>query len=248
MSAHQHAVTILTSRGPCNKVIARDTNGAVSKSMAKNNGVFVAQTAPAPDLAAMADILCEIGTHPDCTLSLGVFKGAPAEPFVVVPEAALARRLGVDPQDRDVLLGFHEIDGKPTVARLKENMQFGSWLLFDRDCVKGMPPELADLDRAAWLAAMDRLVPGLAQAGRILLPSTSQRVVVDGEPMHSSPYHLFVQVIDPGEIPRVWSQLLPKSFVVTLDPEKQVPLGFLRPKYCADRPGRGGGVAALDHL
>jgi hypothetical protein len=240
VSAHQHAVTVLTSRGPCNKVIDRDADGAVSKSMAKNNGVFLAQTAPAPDIAAMADVLREVGTHPDCTLSLGVFKDAPAEPFVVLPEAMLAKRLGVDPLDRDALKGFHEIDGKPTVARLKENMQFGSWLLFDRDCVKGMPPELADLDRAAWLAAMDRLVPGLAQAGRILLPSTSQRVVVDGAPMQSSSYHLFLQVIDPGEIPRIWSQLLPKSFVVTIEaPPREGPvrLGFLRPKYSRTDPG-----------
>ena len=240
------AVTTLTARGPCNKVIDRDTDGTVSKSMARNNGVFLAQTTPAPDLEALADILREVGTHPDCTLSLGVFKGAPTEPFVVLPEAMLARRLGVDPDERDALVGFHEIDGKPTVARLKENMRFGSWLLFDRDCVKGMPRELADLDREAWLAAMNRLVPGLAAARRVLLPSTSSRVVVDDLPMESKSHHLFVQVADPAEIPRVLSQLLPKSFVTTLDPdappwEQPVLLGFLRPKY--SRADRGEVVA-----
>jgi hypothetical protein len=240
------AVTTLTARGPCNKVIDRDTDGTVSKSMARNNGVFLAQTTPAPDLEALADILRNVGTHPDCTLSLGVFKGAPTEPFVVLPEAMLARWLGVDPDERDALVGFHEIDGKPTVARLKENMRFGSWLLFDRDCVKGMPRELADLDREAWLAAMNRLVPGLAAAWRVLLPSTSSRVVVDDLPMESKSHHLFVQVADPAEIPRVWSQLLPKSFVTTLDPdappwEEPVLLGFLRPKY--SRADRGEVVA-----
>ena len=56
---------------------------------------------------------------------------------------------------------------------------------------------------------MDLLLPGLAGARRILLPSTSSRIAVDGTPMQSSSYHLFVQVTDPTDIARVWSQLLP---------------------------------------
>jgi hypothetical protein len=97
-----------------------------------------------------------------------------------------------------------------------------------------MPPELAALTRDGWLAAMDLLVPGIARARRVLLPSTSQRVVVDGAPLHSDSFHLFAQVADAGEIPRVWPQLLPKSFLVELEPGR--PLGFLRPKYSRTDP------------
>jgi hypothetical protein len=235
------AVTLLTAQGgrAINKIVRREPDGTITKAMAPNNGVYLARTVPVPDLAAMADLLRELGTHRDCTLSLGIFKDAPAEPFVVLPAAEIAQRLGVDPHDRDRLIGFHEIDGKPTVARLKDNLQFGSWLPIDRDTVAGMPQELATFDRSEWLAAMDLLLPGLAQARRILLPSTSSRIVVDGTPMQSASYHLFVQVTDSTDIDRVWSQLLPKAFTVSFEArawEPPVLLGFMRPKYSRSEP------------
>ena len=235
------AVTLLTAMGgrAINKIVRREPDGSITKAMAPNNGVYLARTAPAPDLAAMAGILSELGAHRDCTLSLGTFKDAPAEPFVVLPAAKLAQRLGVNPHDRGALVGFHEIDGRPTVARLKDNMQFGSWLPVDRDTVAGMPRELAALDRAEWLAAMDLLLPGLAGARHILLPSTSSRIAVDGTPMQSSSYHLFVQVTDPTDIDRVWSQLLPRAFTVSFEARPWEPpalLGFMRPKYSRSDP------------
>ena len=140
-------------------------------------------------------------------------------------------------------VSWHTIDGTLCVARLKANMVFGSWLLIDRDCVKDMPPELAALTPEQWLAAMDQLLPGLAAAGRILLPSTSSRIVVDGKPMDSQSHHLFVQVTDPSDLARVWGQLLPKSFLTPLDSDpaprdEPVMLGFLRPKYSRTKPDK----------
>jgi hypothetical protein len=102
-----------------------------------------------------------------------------------------------------------------------------------------MLPELAGLDRDEWLAAMELLMPGLARARRILLPSTSSRIAIDGTPMQSASYHLFVQVSSTTDIERVWSQLLPKAFSVSFEArpwEPPVPLGFMRPKYSRIEP------------
>ena len=232
-----NAITLL--RAPdgraVNKVVSRAAAG-IQKAMARNDGVFAARTIAVPDAATMADVLRDVGDHQDATISLGVFVGAPDETFLVVPLATLARVLKLDLQDPQEWGGFHEINGVPVTARKKINMRHGSWLLFDRDNVKGMPPELSSLTRDGWLGAMDLLVPGIARARRVLLPSTSQRVVVDGVPLHSDSFHLFVQVADPGEIPRVWPQLLPKSFLVELEPGR--PLGFLRPKFARADPTR----------
>ena len=105
-------VTLLTAMGAraINKIVRREPDGSIAKAMAPNNGVYLARTVPVPDLAAMADLLRELGAHRDCTLSLGTFKDAPAEPFVVLPAAKLAqtarrrsarsRRLGRLSRDR----------------------------------------------------------------------------------------------------------------------------------------------------
>ena len=236
------AITVLRSAEghAVNKIVQR-CGEDITKRMAKNDGFFVARTVPVADEVVMADLLHEVGSNPDCTISLGLFRGAPSGNFMVWPKDALAKMVQVDPLDPQVWGGFHELGGMPTVARAKVNMRFGAWLLFDRDKVKGMPPELAELTPAEWLAAMDRLLPGIAHARRVFLPSTSRRIVVDGAPMHSESYHLFVQVADPGEIRRVWPQLLPKSFLVQVDPdappwEAPAVLGFLRPKYSRTDP------------
>jgi hypothetical protein len=213
------AVTILKSTHGCpvNKSIRR-LGDTIIKAMAKNGGCYVAQTVPAPDLVVMGDILRELGDNADATMSLGLFRGAPDEPFLVLPRKVLAQLTSVDPNDKDSLTGFYPIDGWQCAARLKANMVFSSWLLIDRDCVVGMPPDLAALDTRQWLAAMDLLLPGLASAGRILLPSTSCRITVDGKPMESKSHHLFVQVTDPSDIARVWGQILPKAFLTPLNP------------------------------
>jgi hypothetical protein len=235
------AVTILKSTHGCpvNKSIRR-LGDTIIKAMAKNGGCYVAQTVPAPDLVVMGDILRELGDNADATMSLGLFRGAPDEPFLVLPRKVLAQLTSVDPNDKDSLTGFYPIDGWQCAARLKANMVFSSWLLIDRDCVVGMPPDLAALDTRQWLAAMDLLLPGLASAGRILLPSTSCRITVDGKPMESKSHHLFVQVTDPSDIARVWGQILPKAFLTPLNPPwedtEPVTLGFLRPKFSRTEP------------
>jgi putative DNA primase/helicase len=238
------AITVLRSaQGKAvNKIVQRCGEDVV-KRMAKNDGFFVARTVLLPDEVAMADLLHEVGSNPDTTISLGLFKGAPSGEFMVWPKDALAKVVQVDPADPQAWGGFHEIGGVPAVARKKINMRFGSWLLFDRDRVKGMPPELAELTPDEWLAAMDRLLPGIATARRVVLPSTTNRIVVDGETKGSDSHHLFVQVEDPCEITRVWPQLLPKSFLVPLDPnappwEAPAVLGFLRPKHSRTEPDK----------
>ena len=144
--------------------------------MAQNSGRFIARTVPVPDVAALADVLREVGERADTCISLSVFKDAPEGEFVVVPAAELAARLGVEEYDREALAGFHEIDGVPTAARIKESMEVGSWLLFDRDMVADMPAALAALSFDEWRAAVDLLFPGFAAAGCVVVPSTTTRV------------------------------------------------------------------------
>jgi putative DNA primase/helicase len=221
-------------------------DGSISKGMAPNSGCYRATTLAAPDLQTFAAIIADLGVSPCKTLMLGGVKGAPDEAFLVLPEDLVIKNLKLDPADpesRKAALGFHEHPHHhmPMVARLKENTAFGGWVLFDRDAVHGMPPELAGMDRDDWLDAMDTLLPGFRAARRLTLPSTSSRIEVDGKRSETSSYHVFVQVSDPHDIARVWGQLLPKA-MVTPAPlpswEAETMIGFMRPKYSRSDPSQ----------
>ena len=180
------------------------------------------------------------------TICPGIFTGAPEGVFVIVCEAELLRRLKLrreDFADQDELdravKGFHQVDGigLPVVVRRKINMEFGCWLPIDRDDVRGMPECLARLNPRAWLFALDELLPGIAGAARVLVPSSMSRFVRDGRPVTSKNFHLLVQVADPREISRVWPQLLVKAFQTPLSPwDDEVMLGFMRPLYATADP------------
>src|SRR5262245_37378637 len=81
------AVTVLSSASgqPVNKLVTR-RDDAITKAMARHDQCYLAQTVAAPDAAALADILREIGANADSSLSLGVFKDAPDAPFLVLPQ------------------------------------------------------------------------------------------------------------------------------------------------------------------
>jgi hypothetical protein len=80
---------------------------------------------------------------------------------------------------------------------------------------------------------MDALLPGFKDCRKLTLPSTTSRIEIDGEQPEASSCHVFAQVGDPHDIPRVWGQLLPKA-MVTPDPTTGLMLGFMRPKYARD--------------
>ena len=103
-------------------------DGTTITEMVPNSGEFVAWTVPCPDLAAFADVLRDVAGRPDHLISLSVYHGQPSEPFNIIPMSKLASLTG-EPEDREKLKGFHDIDGVPTGARMKENVTPSSIVL-----------------------------------------------------------------------------------------------------------------------
>jgi hypothetical protein len=122
----------------------------------------------------------------------------------------ICSRLGLDPER---VAGWHEIDGKRVIARLKANTRHGGWFLLDRDLVDGMPDWLAALDREGWLTVMAKIIPGLETAALIWTPSTSGRILLDGLPWNPKPgWHVYARADDPDQLARVWPSLLDRAF------------------------------------
>ena len=211
---------------PANKIVSATTGGGVKRGMAPHAGRYVTRTVGAPDVHALAAILREVGERADTCISLSLFKDTPEGEFVVVPAKELAARLGVEEYDREALAGFHEIDGEPTTARIKQSMALDSWILFDRDAVSDMPTELADLDFAEWREAVGLLFPGFDRAGCVVVPSTSTRVTVDGAPLASRACHVFVLIDDPADLNRAWRSAAARALITEY---RGVPLGFPKP-------------------
>ena len=154
----------------------------------------------------------------------------------------MAEILGID-KNSDQVLGWHDDHPAGRQQGARDLPPQGQHDLRQLPYVRsrpidGMPPELAALPTTpAWLEAMYWLLPPLRGAGCVLVPSTTGRVRLNGAPISTKPaFHWLVHVEDPGELDRVWPQLLVKSFATML-PGTQVPLGFLRPSTRATAPG-----------
>lgn len=244
------AVTIFQSLDgePVNKVVRRQPDGSLAKGMARNSGSFMAWHQPVPDLAALVEVLRAVGERSDQVISTSVFKSPPDRPFLVLSSAVLAQEIGCRPSDTVALSGFHAVNDQPAVARLGENMELGSYLLFDRDQADGMPAELAELNLEDWRAAVARLFPGFDACGVVWVPSTSRRVLVDGAPLGGPSGHAFVKVApDPGWITHKWNQALLRALVTEHPPVPwEEPVGLAFPKPVRDRKGGTGAVLRHD--
>jgi hypothetical protein len=216
-------LTLLRMSGRANKLIRRDNSGKLSKEAGPAITAAVANTVYVPDCAALADLLKTVADdHTSVIIPGGYFPStAPgdATPLSVGPKfqisskAALAAHLGIAKDDTEKLLGWHEIDGQRHIARLKANMLPSSWMLFDRDEVEGMPDKLAAMSDDEWLAAMCSMVPGLDETQMVKVPSSTGRVLVDGEPMSASGRHYYVSISDGDDLERFGAILLQRSFL-----------------------------------
>ena len=217
--ADRDAVTVLTAVGgkPCNKIVTRLGSEAPSKQKAREGGAFDAEHVPVPDLEALADVLRRVGRRPDQMISLGLFKDAPAR-FAVRSMRDLAQILRCDPQDRATISGWHDVNGVRTIARMKENLLHGTVILLDRDMAPGQPPAFACWSLEEWCHAVGLLLPGFEQAGKIVVPSTSNRVLVDGRPLGGASCHAFVRVVDPDLIDAKWDQAAARALITRCAP------------------------------
>ena len=233
-------VTLLKLDSRANKLIRRDGAGKLHKEPGPPIISAVAQTVYVPNAQAMKALLLEVADDPNSVIiPSGYFPGSEPEslePLAMGPEfhvsskGFLAQHLGVTKQDTDKLLGWHEINGQRHIARLKANILSSSWMLLDRDEVKGMPEHLATMSDEEWLAAMSEMIPGFADVEKVQVPSSTGPVLVGGELMVATGQHYFVQVDYADDLEAFGSRLLLHSFLAGY--------GFMRPTYSSAEPDK----------
>jgi hypothetical protein len=233
-------VTVLTVARAANKSVKRDETGKVTK---KAGPPIVEATAVTVRVSTQADMIAlqrDIGSQATKVLSLGFVPGTEpeadkqdGEPFKFISKKGMGKDLGIDPNTPEGLaavLGWHEINGERCICRLKANMVPSSWCLFDIDAVRGMPDHLAKLDSDARIEALAEIIPGFADAGLVIVPSTTGRVLVDGVPMDATGEHYYLQMNDADDLERFGATLLQRTMLAGF--------GFMKPRHSTKEPDK----------
>ena len=222
---------------PGNKQDAKSPDGEITKNAAPGITRGLAQTVYVPDVNAMVRLLRDIGDHIELALILGIFPDTqPAEgeqwgeQFLVMSRKLLSEKTGIPYEDKEALNGWHDIDGQRAIGRFKDNMLPSTWFLLDRDFATTMPEPLANLTYDEWIEALDSVAPGLAEAGRVHLPSTSGRVLNDGKPLASGGSHTYIQAVDGFDLERFGAALLMRATLKGL--------GYQKPSFSTSEPGK----------
>jgi hypothetical protein len=220
-------ITVYAVDGRANKLVTR-SRGKITKKAGPPMSEAVARTVRVDTVDEMAGVLHDVGKRENALISLGYTPGTePADgemvgpPYTVLSREKLVNRLDLDPDDGEAIAKLHEVDGGFFAVRSKRSMVPGGWMLFDRDITPGMPAQLASMTDVEWLDAMAEMIPGFSDAGLVMLPSTTGRVLVDGEPMEASGSHYFVRIADGDDIERFGAVLLNTAF--------RYDYGFMRP-------------------
>ena len=238
--ANADFVTIITVDGRANKLVTRSKDGKVSKDAGPPISSAIARTFHVKNCKAMARLQRKIGKKSNQVLSLGFVPGTEpkgcelaGEPYNIVSQKIMGEAIGADsntPEGRDAILGWHEIGGKQCICRLKANMAPSTWCLFDIDAVRGMPDHLTNMDSNKRRTALAEVISGFAEAGIVVVPSTTGRVLIDGKPMDATGEHFYIQLRDAADLERFGAVLLQRSLLSNY--------GFMRPRYSRSEPDK----------
>ena len=178
-------------------------DGAVKKSTAANFTEYNAQSIAVADLAGLQQLLASL--KPSQCIILGCIPDAGLNPYRLNSQGWFEQRLKL-PKGTGKIIGAVDADaGLLRYGRFKENFVACRYALIDRDFNAAMPAEL-NADEAGFFAQMETVWPGFLDAGKLIIGSSSNRVLRDGKPVNSSPsQHIYVEIS--GDDWNNWDQL-----------------------------------------
>jgi hypothetical protein len=168
----------------------------------------------ADDLAA---VLRVVGTSPNAAVINSSFPAVPLEQeFRIASRKKISELFGPDADPRAVHM--FDPDGQmfTVLARVKEQTRVSSWQLLDRDIDEHTPQAMADAGFDDWLTMVDRILPGVYGTPRVVVPSSSARVVREGQPVGSGNGHVWVQVSDPADVERTRVTIIARAIALGL--------------------------------
>ena len=203
-STHRDVITVV--RDPKNHLGKTfDTQGKKSAQVFLSLGI--AKQHHVPDAEAMAKLLREVGGDSKAAIINSAFPDIPVgEEFLVMSEKLLRNKLSLGegaPRPQGIQTVTYQGKSWKAVGRFKENMSPSSWQLLDRDVDGHTPPDIAQLNHTDWLKKLEFIIPGLATASKVTVPSSSARVYRNHKPVSKQNQHTWIQLNDPDDAERM---------------------------------------------
>lgn len=231
VAVERHSSIITVVRDPdhaLGKRFATNPDGSISKSCNVRLSLGIAEQYYVPTHGALVELLKSVGEDPKAAIINAVFLGIEVgEPFLILSESEIEKRLGLPKSDRARQQGVHQVayEGNTykAVGRFKENVRPSNWQLLDRDVDRHTPAKFSNLDTLAWLSVLAQIIPSIDKVSYVETPSTSSRVLRDGKPVAVGNSHVWVLFNDPNDIERA------RAAVMVGAAEKG--LAWLKPRY-----------------
>ena len=226
-------VTVLTYKNPANKHVTIDPFGEPVKGYADQDGNYVrhAKCVHVPSAQALADVLGAVGNDPRQAIALGYVPELVGRRFTVRALSTLREKYGLN--DLEARKVYYRDEGEhkalPIAPRVKEVFRFGSWILIDRDITPDLPGEFATLSVDEYMDRLEAVMPGVSACDRVVVPSTTGRVRLDGVPLKAHGMHIYVRVEDPSDLVRFREVVLPRAHLAGLGFHKRIDGGGSRP-------------------
>lgn len=211
-------ITVVQAAEPCNKRVTIDAKGNLHKERA-SFGSGGAAVVKVENLKHLAQIAAELAKRADQFWILGYPPQLINEDsfrIVTLKQAEAIRGTSDRPTEP-----FKDKEGNWCVTRTKELFQQSSVVLFDYDPTDDMPPELRSLEPQEWLERMNDVIPRFREAGYLVTPSTSSRILRDETPaFEDRGFHVYMMVEDANDVERLRQDIV----IAALD----TPHGYLR--------------------
>lgn len=171
-----------------------------------------------PNVEALVKLFANVAEDSHAAIINSVFPLVPiGTPFLILSENEFLKH-GIkrydDTESWPVQINYAGTNW-PTLGRFKEHTEPSSWVLLDRDVDSHTPEQYAKLSYDEWLAAIDKLIPGVLQCARLRAHSSSARVSVNGTATGGGNGHTWLQVAQPKDINRLRSVI--KARAIALD-------------------------------
>ena len=223
---NQHDYVTVVQAPDCNKQIHLTDERKLVKLPGNPITTARARTLPVSSLAEFHNVLTKVQEREDCCIILGYVSGTEdGRSYTILSRAQMRQTLKLNESEALPPTPVEIDDLGLLVTRTRNLFHFSSIGVFDYDRVKGMPDALEFDTHQDWLEALERVVPGFASAGKLIVPSTSSRVLLNGQAaFRGGGWHCYVQFGDASDVNRFGTELM----VHTMSTD----YGFMRPIFC----------------